>query len=163
MIEVKSSSRNRNEIALAITRAVMHWQDATQDFDEAVGKRLDLNLAERRCLSFLHDGPQPAGAIAGATALTPAAVTSLIDRLEARGYVARNRSTEDRRKVMVEMTHKARQAAARYYGPIAVEGAQFIASFSNEELTAVERFLTGAIDLQERRLAELHAEEAAEV
>jgi DNA-binding MarR family transcriptional regulator len=163
MVEIKSSSRNRDEIALAITRAVMRWQDATQDFDEAVGKRLDLNLAERRCLSFLHDGPQPAGAIAGATALTPAAVTALIDRLEARGYVARRRNAEDRRKVMVEMTEKARAAAARYYGPIAEEGARFIATFSKDELTAVERFLTGAIDMQERHLAELEAEEAAEV
>jgi DNA-binding MarR family transcriptional regulator len=161
MIEVKSSSGNSEKIPV-IAHAVMRWQDATQDFDEAVGKRLDLNLAERRCLSFLYAGPQPAGAIAGATALTPAAVTSLVDRLEARGYVARTRSTEDRRKVFVEMTDKARQVTGRYYSPLAEEGARFLASFSREELMAVERFLVGAIAIQERRLAEIEAEEAAE-
>src|SRR5262245_29860346 len=159
MTELKSSSRNREEIVMAIARAVMRWQDATQDFDEAVGKRLDLNAAERRCLSFLYAGPQPAGAIAGATALTPAAVTSLIDRLEARGYVARNRSAEDRRKVFVEMTEKARAATGRYYGPLAEEGGRFLMAFSRDELQAVERFLAGAIDIQERRLAEVEAEE----
>jgi DNA-binding MarR family transcriptional regulator len=162
MIEIKSSSRNRGDIAAAIAGAIMRWQDATQDFDEAVGKRLDLNLAERRCLSFLYAGPQPAGAIAGATALTPAAVTSLIDRLEARDYVARTRSTEDRRKVFVEMTDKARQATGRYYGPLAREGARFLETFSKEELMAVERFLAGAIEMQERRLAEVAAEAAVE-
>jgi DNA-binding MarR family transcriptional regulator len=161
MIEIISSSRNRDEIAAAIARAVMRWQDATQDFDEAVGKRLDLNAAERRCLSFLYTGPQPAGAIAGATALTPAAVTSLIDRLEARGYVARTRSTEDRRKVMVKMTDKAREATGRYYGPLAEEGGRFLKSFSKDELLAVERFLAGAVDIQARRLAEIEAEPAA--
>src|SRR3954451_20489676 len=108
MIELNSSSQKREEIITAIGMAVMRWQDATQAYDEAVGERLGLNLAERRCLSFLYGGPQPAGAIAQATALTPAAVTSLIDRLEARGLVARTRSAEDRRKVIVEMTDKAR-------------------------------------------------------
>jgi DNA-binding MarR family transcriptional regulator len=140
----------------------MRWQDSTQDFDEAVGKRLDLNAAERRCLSFLFHGPQPAGAIAGATALTPAAVTSLIDRLEARGYVARSRSTEDRRKVFVEMTATARAATGRYYGPLAEKGGRLMATFSRDELLVVERFLAGAIDIQESRLAEIEAEERTE-
>src|SRR3954453_19423300 len=162
MIEINSSRRNREQIATAIAHAVMRWQDATQDFDEAVGERLNLNLAERRCLSFLYAGPQPAGAIAGATSLTPAAVTPLIDRLEARGYVARKRSSEDRRKVMVEMTNKAREATGRYYGPLAEGGARFLRTFPREALIAVERFLLGAIDMQERRLAEIDAKESAE-
>jgi DNA-binding MarR family transcriptional regulator len=152
MIEVNSSTPNREKIAMAITRAVMRWQDVTQDYDDAVGKELDLNLAERRCLSFLIDGPQPAGAIAAATTLTPAAVTSLIDRMEARGYVVRTRTAEDRRKVMVATTDAARQAAGRYYGPIAEEGARFLGSFSVAELKTIQRFVEGAVALQERQL-----------
>src|SRR4051794_20559055 len=130
MIELNSSSPAPEEIIVAIGRAVMRWQDATQAYDEAVGERLGLNLAERRCLSFLYGGPQPAGAIAQATSLTPAAVTALIDRLEARSLVARTRSAEDRRKVMVEVTEKAMRATDRYYHPIAEEGARFLATFS---------------------------------
>ena len=80
----------------------MRWQDETQAYDEAVGERLGLNAAERRCLGFLHGGPQPAGAIAAAIGLTPAAVTALVDRLEARGLLTRKRSEEDRRKVIIE-------------------------------------------------------------
>ena len=161
MVEIKSSSGEREEIAMAIGRAVMRWQDATQAYDEAVGERLGLNLAERRCLSLLYGGPQPAGAIAQATSLTPAAVTALIDRLEARELVARTRSAEDRRKVMVEVTEKAMRATDRYYQPIAEEGGRFLATFSLQELEAVEHFLQGAIELQERHLAEITAEEAA--
>jgi DNA-binding MarR family transcriptional regulator len=162
MVELKSSSPKPQEIITAIGRAVMRWQDATQAYDEAVGERLGLNLAERRCLSFLYGGPQPAGAIALATSLTPAAVTALIDRLEARGLVARTRSAQDRRKVIVEVTEKAKRATDRYYHPIAEEGGSFLATFPLEELQAIERFLSGAIDLQERHLALITADEMAE-
>jgi len=75
--------------------------------------------------------------------------------------VARRRNSEDRRKVMVEMADKAREATGRYYSPLAEEGGRFLATFSREELIAVERFMIGAIDIQERRLAEITAEEAA--
>jgi DNA-binding MarR family transcriptional regulator len=161
MIELKSSSPELDEIVMRIGMAVMRWQDATQAYDEAVGERLGLNLAERRCLSFLYGGSQSAGAIAQATSLTPAAVTALIDRLEARGLVARTRSAEDRRKVMVEVTEEAKRATDRYYQPIAEEGGRFLATFALQELQAMERFLQGAIAMQERHLAAITAEEAA--
>jgi len=60
---------------------IVRWQDATQKYDEAVGEIYGLSAAERLCLSFLWPGPQTASAIARETRLTPAAVTSLIDRL----------------------------------------------------------------------------------
>ena len=119
MIEVKSSSENRDETASAIGLAIMQWQDATQAYDEAVGARLGLNMAERHCIGLLHGGPQSAGAVATATGLTPAAVTALIDRLEARGLLTRTRSLEDRRKVVIEATEATRELSARYYGAIA--------------------------------------------
>jgi len=157
MIEINSSSEGRGEIVEAIGRAVMRWQDATEAYDEAVGEILDLNTAEQRCLSFLYAGPRPAGAIAAATSLTPAAVTALVDRLEARGFVRRMRSAEDRRRVMVEMTEKAHEVTARYYRPIAEEGARFLQTFSEDGLRAILRFLDGAIELQEKHLCGLKA------
>lgn len=155
MIEIKSSSRNRDEAASAIGQLVMRWQDVTQAYDEAVGERLDLNAAERRALSFLYGGAQPAGAIAAATSLTPAAVTALVDRLEARGLLLRERSADDRRKVMVAVTDKAREATGRYYMPLAAEGERFMQKFSAEELKTVLAFLEGAIAMQEKALADL--------
>ncbi|TGW06408.1 MarR family transcriptional regulator, partial [Mesorhizobium sp. M2D.F.Ca.ET.145.01.1.1] len=128
MIELNSSSRNRAELTTAIGLAIMQWQDATQAYDEAVGMRLGLNMAERLCIGLLHGGPQSAGAIATATGLTPAAVTALIDRLEARGLLTRTRSLEDRRKVVIEATESTRELSARYYGAIARGGEKLIAT-----------------------------------
>lgn len=159
MIEVNSSSPDLDNLVAAIGEAIMRWQDATQAYDEAVGERLDLNAAERRCLSFLYGGPQPAGAIAEATGLTPAAVTALIDRLEARGLLRRARSTEDRRKVMVENTSAVEEMTGRYYRPIAEEGARFLASFPEPELKALLRFLEGAAALQQKHRTRLETGE----
>jgi DNA-binding MarR family transcriptional regulator len=158
MIEVNSSSTNRAEMARAISLAIMGWQDATQAYDEAVGTRLGLNAAERHCLGQLHGGPQSAGAIATATGLTPAAVTALIDRLEARGFLTRTRSLEDRRKVVIEATDVTRELSARYYGAIAKEGEKVMAAFSDAELATILRFTTSALDLQREQLARLKAE-----
>jgi DNA-binding MarR family transcriptional regulator len=158
MIETNSSTKNRDDVTRAIGLAIMQWQDATQAYDEAVGVRLGLNMAERHCIGLLYGGPQSAGAVAVATGLTPAAVTALIDRLEARGLLTRTRSLEDRRKVVIEATEATRDLSARYYGAIAREGEKVIASFSDAELATISRFVNAALDLQRAQLARLKAE-----
>jgi len=158
MIETNSSSQNRADMTTAIGLAIMQWQDATQAYDEAVGARLGLNMAERHCIGLLYGGPQSAGAIAIATGLTPAAVTALIDRLEARGLLTRTRSLEDRRKVVIEATEATRDLSARYYGAIAREGEKVVATFSDAELATISRFVHAALDLQRDQLARLKAE-----
>ncbi len=69
-------------------------------FCEAIGNKLGLINAEHRCLKALIDGPKTAGQLAVASGLTPAAATSMIDRLEKRGFVERQRDETDRRKVV---------------------------------------------------------------
>ncbi|TIS83648.1 MAG: MarR family transcriptional regulator, partial [Mesorhizobium sp.] len=96
-----------------------------------------------------------------ATGLTPAAVTALIDRLEARGLVTRTRSLEDRRKVVIEATDLTRELSERYYGAIAREGEKVMAAFSDAELATVLRFIDAALELQSEQLARLKAEPAS--
>jgi DNA-binding MarR family transcriptional regulator len=151
---VKIDERARAE---AIGHLVMKWQDAVQAYDEAVGEIAGLNGTERRCLAFLHDGPKKAGAIAAATGLTPAAITSLVDRLEARGYLIRRRSEKDRRQVLVEAGPAARELTARYYEPLARAGTEVLGRYSEAELNAVLRFLNDAVRIQEGQHAALKA------
>jgi DNA-binding MarR family transcriptional regulator len=149
------SSSERDKLVTAIGFGVQRWQDATEAFDEAVGELHALNSAERRCLSFLSFGPQTASAIAKATTLTPAAVTALIDRLEARKLVQRRRDVTDRRKVLVEATDKTRELIRTTYLPTAQAGAKMLATYSIAELTAVRRFVEDALGLQQRMTEKL--------
>lgn len=145
---------NRDAVVAEIGRLIMRWQDATQDFDDAVGRRYDLNAADRRCLGLVAEGPRSAGDIAAQTALTPASVTTLIDRLEARKLVRRRADAADRRKVLVEATDKAHKLIAATYLPIARAGAELLASYCPADLETIRRFVADALALQTRITAE---------
>jgi len=62
----------------------------------------DLNPSDFQCYALLRiDGPMSPGEIAQWLRLATGSVTALIDRLEARGLVVRDRHPDDRRKVIV--------------------------------------------------------------
>jgi DNA-binding MarR family transcriptional regulator len=153
------STRKRDQLVNAIGLAIMRWQDATETFDETVGKLHDLNSADRRALSLVSQGPQTASAIAKETALTPAAVTALIDRLERRKLLQRRPDSDDRRKVMVEATDKARALISDAYGPIARAGAEMLARYSIQELMVIKRLVDEALALQQQMTEALIARE----
>jgi DNA-binding MarR family transcriptional regulator len=153
----RENRENREKSAALVAeigRLVMRWQDATQEFDDAVGRRHDLNAADRRCLALISGGPRSATEIAAETALAAASVTSLIDRLEARKLVRRLPDPRDRRRVLVEATEKARKLIAAHYLPIATAGAEMLSAYSAADLEAVRRFVSDALALQERMTAE---------
>ncbi len=50
--------------------------------------------------------------------LSQATVTSIIDRLESRGLVLRERSTQDKRKVMLELTEAGRELLSKAPAPL---------------------------------------------
>lgn len=116
------STPDRRSLEARLSNVLMQWQDATQRFDEAVGRRLDLNPAERRCLALLVAGPQVPSVLAEGVGLTRSAMTALVDRLEARGLVVRQRSDRDRRQVLVQASGRARDEVMALYRPLA-EGA----------------------------------------
>ena len=155
-MEQKVSDEARNGLLDGVERAIMRWQDETQAYDDAVGEMSGLSLGERRCVSMLYNGPQTAGTLATVSGLTPAAVTALTDRLEARGLVRRKRDPDDRRKVIVEATDETQRMCEFYYGELAREGRRRLRTFSDAELGTVLEFLTSAADLQREQLARLH-------
>lgn len=157
MIEQNMSTQDKGALIDAIGRIVMRWQDATQKYDETVGEIYGLNTSERLCLSFLWLGRQTASAIAREIRLTPAAVTSLIDRLEKRGFVRRIPDPTDRRKVWIEAAEEAHRVTREAYLPLGEAGAKNLAKYSLAELEAVRAILTDAVAIQEAMETELIA------
>ncbi len=131
----------RQELVEQVGVAMQHYQRSTEAFDDAVGRALGLGPADRRCLDRLTDGPATAGGLSEATGLRPAATTTLIDRLEARGLVRRVPSGTDRRQVLVEMTDEAREQVWAAYGPLVTEGATLMSGLTRAELAAMRDHL----------------------
>lgn len=155
MVELNESSKGR--LIEKLGGLIVRWQDATQRYDETVGELFQLGPAERLCLSFLTSGPQTASAIARATRLTPAAVTALVDRLQARDYVRRRPDPLDRRKVWVETGPATEALIHTAYLPLAQAGAAAFDKRSAEELRIVAEVLEQTITIQDDMTEQLLA------
>jgi DNA-binding MarR family transcriptional regulator len=130
--------------------AMQAYQRSTQAFDDAVGRALGLNPTDLRCLDWVVDGPKSAGELSAGTGLSSAATTTMIDRLERKGFVRRVRDSTDRRRVLVEMTPQGRKCVYRYYGPIVEEGSALFAGVSDEQLARMRDWLLSARGLTDR-------------
>jgi DNA-binding MarR family transcriptional regulator len=107
------------------------------------------------CLRQLNaHGPIPAGELAAAVSLSPATVCGILDRLEARELVMRERQTDDKRRVLVRLTAKGRQTARKAPPPLE-HGFQ-------RQLEALPLGKQAEIDRVLKRLVEMMSAEALE-
>ncbi len=105
-----SPSADRREAA--ILTAVQAFRRTFTEFNRrlAAASENDLSMADTLALHFIaHAGTVTPGDIAKFTGLTSGSVTSMLDRLEASGYVQRSRNSADRRVVAVGLRAGARQ------------------------------------------------------
>ena len=65
---------------------------------------------------LLHKGPQPVNEIGRRIGLTSGAITTAVDRLEARELVAREAHPTDRRARIVRLTPEGEEQAAKLFG-----------------------------------------------
>jgi len=156
------SKRSKIELAQKVIAAIRASQTATDAFDHAVADYVGLDRTAYRCLDILdQEGPMTAGRLAQRARLSPGAMTALLDRLEKRGFARRTRDTNDRRRVLVEVTPELREMAAQLYGA-PEQGADALAAYTNEQLEFLIRFLRGNVAYQEERMRRLDALEAPE-
>ncbi len=116
---------------------------ATIMFHQAVADRLGLNPTDHKCIDLLASaGSTTAGELAEATGLTTGAITGVIDRLEAAGFVRREDDPDDRRRVIVRVIPKRYREIARLFEPFGAAVAEMGASYSERELTTILDFIT---------------------
>jgi DNA-binding MarR family transcriptional regulator len=136
------SREGREALIAEVGNEVRRYQNAQDAFDDAAVARLGINRTDGRCLDILDQhGRMTAGELARESGLSSGAVTTLLDRLEHRGYVRRVRDSEDRRRVFVEPTDQARQRTWEIWGPMAAAAAGFLERHSDAELRSIRDFL----------------------
>jgi DNA-binding MarR family transcriptional regulator len=152
----QQTQRTRAEQLAALTRGSRLFQIASDKMDDAFCRRVGINLTDARCLDLLDvQGGMTAGELANAASLSPGAVTTVLDRLERMQLVTRTRDQSDRRRVIVELTPRARELAWSMYGPIGDYAREYLDALSDEELEVINRFLEVATEVNERRAAEI--------
>lgn len=110
-------------------------------FHQAVAEKLGLNPTDLKCLDLARtETAVTPGRIAEITGLTTAAVTSVIDRLEASGLVRRLRDEQDRRKVMVLPVPEKAAEVRQLFESLDTAMRQLCARYSLADLALIRDF-----------------------
>jgi len=118
-------------------RAMRHWP----------GGRL--SLVHLNILFLLeYDGPLTMRGLAEAIDVSQASATGIVDRMEQRGLVERQRDEEDRRVVRVAVTNEGRELIAGMVAQRRDHMAQMLDTFTDEELAG---FLAGSRAMRRAR------------
>jgi len=153
--DINPSRDFQSALGMRIKEAVRVNQSATDMFDEAFTQFLGVNRTDGRCLDVIaRFGKVTAGQLAQESGLTTGAVTVLLDRLEAAGYVRRSRDTADRRKVWIELTEATDQITDRVFGHFVKLGPALMGRFSPEQVAGIIQFLEMG-SLINRQMAEV--------
>jgi DNA-binding MarR family transcriptional regulator len=127
-------------------------------FHETVAQRLGLHASEVKALRLLGEGVMTAGQVAELTGLTAASVTALIDRLEAMGFVGRERDAEDRRRVAIRAVPAKIRDLDRSYDAYHAEMAKMLSKYNPDEFAAIADYLAKASTLLAQETAKLRAQ-----
>jgi DNA-binding MarR family transcriptional regulator len=149
---------DRAELEAAAVDEIRGWQTDQDIFDELVAELAGRTRTEMRVIDIVQRlGPITAGQLAADVRLTSGAVTAVVDRLEAVGYVRRLRDTVDRRRVLIEVTPKVLEASEPVFRQIAEEGFGQMAAYTDEELATIFRFIREGREFLHRHTARVQA------
>lgn len=94
-----------------------------------------------RILNGAHPDPLPTLEIANRVLERTPGMTRMLDRLEAKGLVARARSGEDRRQVLCSITRQGRELLEQASGPVGHANAEAIGSLSASHVRRLAELL----------------------
>jgi DNA-binding MarR family transcriptional regulator len=133
------------------TELLREFVDHSHAFQRHIEELTAVNPTDRAVMEeLLEHGPQSPSRLARAVGITPAAMTTSLDRLEALGHATRGPHANDRRQVVVAATPESTRVIMTEVMSMvgALESIQ--REFTAEEMTAVTRFLERAVAVYSR-------------
>jgi DNA-binding MarR family transcriptional regulator len=133
---------------MAAVTSVMRVQQMLLADIERVLRPFGLTFASfeaLRLLAFTRRGELPMGKIGERLMVHPASVTNTVDRLEARGLVRRRPASDDRRRILAELTPDGRELVDA--ATTALNAAEFALAGMDEQAAAGLTALLRAVRL----------------
>lgn len=148
------AGRTRSELTTVLERELREAGTLGVLHSQAIADRLGINPTDLECLGSLEQtGRMSAGRLAELTGLTTGAITGLLDRLEAAGYVRRERDPGDRRRVIVEpLRERLGREIAPLFAPMARAMAELYSGYSEKELAVLVDFATRCNEVMRTRI-----------
>ncbi len=103
-------------------------------------------------MTIAENGPTTATAVAQDVYLSASTVVGILDRLQEKGLVQRQRDSKDRRLVHVTVTEKGREMVANAPSPLQDKLAEALKDLPESEQTTIAHALERIVDLMEARI-----------
>lgn len=129
---------------------LQQFSQATDRYVEFTGAQFGTHRTDMNALAiivnFERSGTLPSAKdLSAELHLSAPATTAMLDRLARFGLIERERSTLDRRIVLIRPTTDARTMGKRMFGPLAKKMMEVSQNYSAQELELLARFLSEAI------------------
>lgn len=146
----------RTALVQTLDRAIRTAGAQSVLMSTVVAGRTGVHSTDLECLDLLFlNGPLTAGALAELTGLTTGAITAVLDRLEAAGYLHRARDSADRRRVVVTPAPQALKRLQPVYAPLGEAMMRLNREFSDRDLAVVVEYLTRANEIAREHIRRL--------
>lgn len=155
---------NKQDLIEAVVEAVKENSTATVFFHIAMADATGLCPSDHKALDIIsrHEG-LTAGELGQETGLASASVTSLLDRLEARGYVRRVRGRKDRRRIKVQAIPEQIEELQEQFSPLKKEARERLKRLNAEQLETIRDFLRTSSKLLREEVIRLSNEDPEKV
>jgi len=118
----------------------------TSLYQTALAERLGLGMIDVKALELVIEfEPITTGQLACLAGISSGGTTAVIDRLEASGFVVRDKHPLDRRIVVIRPVPEKCAEIERHMRAVAEDVAHFGARYEREQLTAVHAFLAQCV------------------
>lgn len=99
--------------------------------------------------TVFQNGGLPLGELSQKMYLHPSTITGVVDRLEKKGYVSRDRDQEDRRVVMVQLTPKGKRLVKRAPNPVQGKMIHGLRQVRKEKLEFIHESVQTLVEIME--------------
>lgn len=125
-------------------------------YHQTVAEKVGLNLTDYKVLGIIPFEGMTAGQIAEITGLSTGMVTTVVDRLESKNFVYRERDPKDRRKVIIKANfEKVASEIGPFFQSFGQEMAKVTASYSPEENKVINDYIRKSIDVFKQEIKKI--------
>jgi len=138
---------------LYLIRRLIH---AGELYTKELNRKYQVSVPQLLCLLTLHEnGSLPPSKIAKNMMVGSSTVTGIIDRLEQKGLVGRERNSPDRRMITISLTEIGKKLARKAPPPIQqeiIDGLKRLPKNEREKIIHGLEMLVNLIDIQEMEI-----------
>jgi DNA-binding MarR family transcriptional regulator len=152
-----SAAQRKRDLVGRLSGLTRRYQRAVDAMDQALAEAFGVNRTDLRCLDLLFDRELAVGELARNAGLSPQAATTMVDRLQAAGYIERVPDRADRRRSMIRTTPGFRKAAGKALAAFIEDVSAVAGRRSTSELEVLVAFFAEVCEIRERHTAALRS------